>query len=134
MTALLVGVILALAVALFAKLVGLDKDRAFYATVMAVIALLYDLFAVMGDSHRALALEMVGSGVFLLAVAVGFKRSLWIVAGALAAHGVYDWIHPLLFDNPGVPVWWPMFCGAYDVTAAACLARLLTRDHEPLRA
>ena len=134
MTALLIGVFLALAVALFAKLVGLDRDRAFYATVMAVIALLYNLFAVMGGSHRALGLEMIGSAVFLLAVAVGFRRNLWIVAGALAAHGVYDWLHPHLFDNPGVPAWWPMFCGAYDVTAAACLARLLSRRDERLPA
>ena len=134
MNACLIGVAMALSVALFAKFVGLDRDRAFYATVMAVIALLYNLFAVMGGSHRALALEIVGSAVFLLAVAIGFRRNLWIVAGALAAHGVYDFIHPHLFANPGVPAWWPMFCSAYDIAAAGCLARLLTRRHERLHA
>ena len=31
----------------------------------------------------------------------------------------------LLVANPGVPDFWPAFCGAYDVTAAAYLAWLL---------
>jgi hypothetical protein len=51
-----------------------------------------------------------------LAVA-GFKRKLWIVAAALAGHGVFDAVHGTLLTNPGVPVWWPAFCLAYDVTA-----------------
>jgi len=32
-----------------------------------------------------------------------------------------------LLSNPGVPGWWPAFCLAYDVTAAAYLAWLLKR-------
>lgn len=39
--ALLMGVLLALAVGLFATAVGLDRDRAFYPTVTIVIASLY---------------------------------------------------------------------------------------------
>jgi hypothetical protein len=30
-----------------------------------------------------------------------------------------------VIDNPGVPPWWPAFCGAYDVAAAVYLAWLL---------
>ena len=67
--AYLVGVTLALAVSLFARLVGLDRDRAFYPTVLAVVASLYDLFAVMGGSTRALVSELVGTAYDVTAAA-----------------------------------------------------------------
>ena len=44
----LIGVSLAVAVGAFARCVGLDRDRAFYPTVMIVIACLYVLFATIG--------------------------------------------------------------------------------------
>ena len=120
-----VGVSLAVIVGLFATVVGLDRDRAFYPTVMLVIAFLYGLFAVLGGSTHALAIELVvGLGFAALAVG-GFKSSLWLVAVALAAHGIYDFVHDWVVANPGVPGFWPAFCGAYDVTAAAYLAWLL---------
>ena len=124
----LVGVALALAVSLFARVVGLDRDRAFYPTVLAVIAMLYALFAVMGGSQAALMRELVGTAVFLAAVVIGFRHSLWIVAAGLAGHGVFDFFHARLIDNPGVPAFWPGFCAAYDITAGAWLAAVLWRS------
>jgi len=59
--------------------------------------------------------------------------NLWIVVAGLAAHGLFDLLHPQLIDNPGVPSFWPMFCMAYDVVAAACLAFLLRRDRPRAR-
>ena len=123
--ALLVGALLALSVGLFATGVGLDRDRAFYPVVMIVIALLYSLFAVMGASTHALILEALIGALFIAAAATGFRWSLWIVAVALAAHGIFDLTHTSLISNPGVPDWWPEFCLSYDVTAAAYLAWLL---------
>ncbi|HMM65740.1 MAG TPA: hypothetical protein PKC03_02255 [Dokdonella sp.] len=128
MMAFSIGVILALVVAVFARLVGLDRDRAFYPTVLAVIAAYYDLFAVMGGSMRAIVVEAAVTALFLAAVVVGFRRNLWIIVVALAAHGLLDLVHAPLIANPGVPGWWPMFCMAYDVTAAAWLAWLLLGD------
>ncbi len=121
----LVGVILALAISIFATIVKFDRDRAFYPTVMIVIALIYGLFAVMGGSGQALAVESVFILVFLVAAVLGFRRNLWIVAAALFAHGIFDFFHASLISNPGVPVWWPMFCLTYDVVAAGYLAWLL---------
>ena len=80
----------------FARLAGLDRDRAFYPTVLVVVASYYVLFAVMGGSVRALVLGTVMMGC----------------------------VHAHIIDNPGVPEWWPAFCGAYDVVAAAALAWL----------
>jgi hypothetical protein len=126
--ALLIGAALALAAGLFATLTGLDRDRAFYPTVMIVIAVLYCLFAVLGGSTHALVAEAVAGSLFIIAAVLGFRGSLWLVAGALAAHGVFDFVHPAIITNPGVPPYWPAFCGAYDVVAGAYLAWLLSRN------
>ena len=129
--ALLVGIILALVLAIFASVVGFDRDRAFYATVMAVIALLYGLFAAISGSTSTLLLEGIGITAFLVVSVLGFKISQWFLVAGLAAHGIFDFFHGHLIENSGVPVWWPMFCGSYDVTAAAYLAWLLRRRRVP---
>jgi hypothetical protein len=130
----LVGVGLALAVSAMASGVGLDRDRAFYPTLMIVIALYYGLFAVVGGSMQALATESVFIVAFVLVAILGFKRNLWIVAGALIAHGLFDLFHGHLISNPGVPAWWPMFCLTYDVAAGAYLAWLLKRSRVAAKA
>jgi hypothetical protein len=131
---LVVGLTLALAVGLFATVVGLDRDRAFYPTVTIVVAYLYALFAVMGSSTHALVLELLAGTVFLAGAVLGFRFSLWIAAVALAAHGMFDFAHASIIHNPGVPSWWPQFCGAYDVTAAGYLAWLLSGGRIPAAA
>lgn len=125
--AYLVGALLALAVSGMATLSRLDRDRAFYPTVMIVIASYYALFAVMGGSGHALGVETAVIAVFLAASLVGFKHSLWLVVAALAGHGIFDAFHGRLIANPGVPAWWPPFCLTYDVVAAGYLAYLLVR-------
>jgi hypothetical protein len=120
-----VGVSLAVAVGLFASLVGLDRERSFYPTVLIVIAALYLLFAAMAESTDALVAEALPALLFVAAAALGFRRTPWIVVAALALHGAFDWIHHAVITNPGVPAWWPGFCLAYDLTAAAYLALLL---------
>jgi hypothetical protein len=120
-----VGVIIAITVGLFASVVGLDKERSFYSVVLIVIATYYLLFAVMAKSTEALTAEVFPAIIFAAAAAIGFRRTQWIVVVGLGLHGVFDFIHPAAISNPGVPVWWPGFCLAYDVTAAVYLAALL---------
>jgi hypothetical protein len=123
--ALLVGALLAVTVGLMATAAGLDRDRAFYPTVTIVVASYYVLFAVMGASTHALLLEALVGSIFLAAAISGFRSSLWVVAVALAGHGILDFTHDRVISNQGVPPWWPAFCAAYDLTAAAYLAWLL---------
>lgn len=124
--AYLVGIVLAAAVCGFATIAGFDRDRAFYPTITIVIASYYALFAVMGGSTRALFAESIGVAAFFVISIVGFKRNLWLLVVALAAHGLFDFVHPHVIADPGVPPWWPPFCLAYDlVTAAYLAARLL---------
>src|SRR5437588_30212 len=119
-----VGIVLSLGVAMFARRVGLDRDRAFYPTVLIVVASYYVLFALISGSTQALLTELILMAAFLTAAVMGFKSSPWIVVTALVGHGVLDAVHGRVIENPGVPPWWPAFCFAYDVGAAAGLAWL----------
>jgi hypothetical protein len=130
---LLVGICLALAISMMATVVGFDRDRAFYPIVTIVVASYYTLFAVMGGSTKALAIESFPLLVFLAAAIVGFKADLRVVVVALCAHGAFDFVHGRWIANPGVPSWWPMFCLAYDVTAGGYLAILLARSRVAVR-
>jgi hypothetical protein len=132
--AYLIGAVLAVVVGGTASLVRLDRDRAFYPTVLIVIASYYALFAVMGDTGRVLAIEVTVITGFLAVSAVGSTRSLWVVVAGLVAHGVFDALHDQLITNPGVPLWWTQFCLTYDVVAAGYLAWLLLGRAVPARA
>ncbi len=126
--AYLIGICLALGVSVLAALVGFDRDRAFYPVVMIVIASYYGLFAIMGGSARALGIESLFMAGFVVLSIAGFRINLWLVAAALATHGILDFFHAHLVANPGVPPWWPSFCLTFDVTAAGYLAWLLSRS------
>ncbi len=95
--------------------------------MLIVIALYYVLFGAMTGSPRVIMQESLLAAAFIAAASVGFKRSLWLVAAGLAAHGLQDAFHARLVVNPGVPAWWPAFCATYDLAAAAVLAWLLLR-------
>jgi hypothetical protein len=123
-----IGSLLAIFVSLLARSVEFDRDRAFYPTVLIVIASYYVLFAVMGGTVQALIIESSVMTAFLLVAVVGFKFNLWIVVAALVGHGVFDFFHGRIVTNAGVPEWWPAFCLAYDVCAGGCLAWLLRRS------
>ena len=123
----LIRIGLAVVVCAFATLVGFDRDRVFYPTLVTVIATYYILFAAIGSCTRALTLESLIAGAFLALAVAGFKKNLWLIVAALAGHGVFDFVHHLFIHNPGVPVWWPGFCLAFDVLAGAFLAMLLMR-------
>ena len=122
-----VGIVLSIAVAVFARSVGFDRDRAFYPAVLIVVASYYVLFAVMIGSVETVLLESIVMALFVVAAVAGFKGSPWIVVGGLAAHGVQDAVHGHIIANAGIPAWWPAWCLAYDIGAAAALAWLLTR-------
>ncbi|MCI0517097.1 MAG: hypothetical protein L0Y45_04610 [Woeseiaceae bacterium] len=123
----LIGLVLALAVMGGATAVGFDRERVFYPAVTITVAGYCVLFAAMAAPGPVLAAEIIATAVFVLLAAIGFRTSLWLVAAALAGHGIFDLVHHHFIDNPGVPEWWPGFCMTFDVVAGAYLAVLLTR-------
>ena len=124
----LIGVVLAAATCVFfGMLAGFDRERVFYPMMVAPIATYYILFAAMGSSMPALTIESLVASIFLMVAVVGFKKNLWLAVAGLVGHGVFDFFHHLVIQNPGVPVWWPGFCGSFDVLAGGFLALLLAR-------
>jgi hypothetical protein len=125
---IVIGVVLAIVVGLFATIVGLDRERAFYSVVLLVVASYYALFAVLGGSMHTLLAECGVIVVFVALAVIGFRTSMWLVVAGLLMHGLFDLVHGFMIDNPGVPRDWPVFCAAYDIVAAAYLAVLVTRS------
>lgn len=118
---------LSVGVAWFAMVVGLARERSFYATVLIIVGSYYVLFAAMAASRRTLLAEIVVAGIFLLIAVFGFRGNLWLLAVGLMGHGAFDFVHHFFIDNPGVPRWWPGFCLAFDVVFGGLLALRLIR-------
>ncbi|MBC6982572.1 hypothetical protein [Caulobacter sp. 17J80-11] len=123
----LIGAGLALGVALLGALTRHDRRRAYYPLMLVVIAGCYDVFAIRAGSASALGPETLGLVAFAILAAIGFRTSLWVVVVGLIAHGLFDLLRGDQIANPGVPVWWPPFCFAYDLATAAWLAQRLLR-------
>ena len=129
----LMGIVLALASGALVRLARLDRDRACYPILLIVIAAYYVLFAATGGAPADVWAESIAATVFVTVAIAGFHSSLWWVAAALAGHGVFDSVHQRLIANPGVPAWWPTFCGTFDVVLAGILAGLLRLRAIPVR-
>ncbi len=124
----LIGVALAAAACVvFGMLAGFDRERIFYPMMLPPIATYYVLFAAMAGSTSALTIESLVACIFLAVAVVGFRKNLWLTVAGLVGHGVFDFFHHLMIQNPGVPVWWPGFCMSFDVLAGAFLVVLLAR-------
>ncbi len=119
-----VGLTVALAVAGFARITGLDRDRAFYPVVLIVVASYYLLFSVMAGGEGLFA-ELAIFALFAGTAILGFRTSLWLVVAGLALHGAFDFTRHLWLAGRGVPEWWPAFCGTFDLAAPAVLAAIL---------
>lgn len=123
----IVGVVLGLIVGGFGSASGFDRDRAFYPTALIVIASYYSLFALMGAfQYSTLVIEIAGGLVFAAIALISFKTTMWLAVVGIAGHTVFDFfIHHELVTNPGMPVWWPGFCGTIDLVIAGWLASRL---------
>lgn len=122
MTPYLIGFVLALGVGLLGTFTGFERDRAYYAVITIVVPSYFGLYAILGGSTPVLLQESVVIVGYLVGAVVGFQRNLWILAALLAGHGLFDGVHGFLITNPGMPAWWPAFCGSFDVVAGAYLA------------
>ena len=123
-----IGIVVAVAVLLYTKLVGFHRDRALYTVMVLVVASYYVLFAVISGSSEAIGWDTLIFSVFAFIAAIGFRTNLWLAAGALVGHGLLDFFHTGLIENSGVPAWWPMFCMTFDIVAGLYLAWLLQRS------
>lgn len=123
----IVGITLALLLCAAAAAIGIDRDRAFYPSVLIAVASYYVAFAVGDGRGEIMLVEASIAAAFVVAAAVSFRNSPWIAVVGLGAHGLMDAFHHLLVDNAGVPEAWPGFCMAFDLVAAAVVAWLMLR-------
>jgi hypothetical protein len=122
-----IGLVLAAAVAGSSGVIGLDRARAFYPTVLIIIASYYVLFAAMGAPRQTLLWEIVIACAFSAAAVLGFRKVFWLIPAALIGHGLFDFVHRFLIHNLGVPQWWPGFCLAFDCFLGAWLTIRMIR-------
>jgi uncharacterized membrane protein HdeD (DUF308 family) len=112
---IVVGVLLGIAIAALAKFTRFDEERSFYSTVLVIIASYYVLFAVLGGSSHALVWELLIAVAFSTVAIIGALFLPTLVGIGIIAHGLFDLVHDMIIENPGVPTWWPAFCGSIDV-------------------
>ena len=134
MTAAAIGVALAAATMIFVRVIGLDRDRAFYPVVLIVVASFYILFAVIGKQGGDLFVAVAQWAFFAALAVVGFRSSLWVVAAGLVGHGLFDFVHHLLATGRGMPIWWPDFCASFDLAAGIGFGLILLLGRKPTTA
>jgi hypothetical protein len=122
-----VGVLLAIGIAALAKFTRFDEDRSFYSTVLVIVASYYVLFAILGGSSYALVWELVVAAAFATAAITGALFAPTLVGAGIFAHGLFDVVHGMLIENPGLPHWWPSFCASIDLVLGLWVI-ILTRS------
>ncbi|WP_135506032.1 hypothetical protein [Roseovarius aestuariivivens] len=126
MTAALAGAASGFAITLTMYLCGLLRDRSGLAVLVAAIAFFYPVFAV---DHGGLFLHGAIFATFAAAAIWAYHRSTLALALVLGAHGLLD-LALGLTGHPG-PGWWPHFCGALDLAAAALVCLLVRLERIP---
>ena len=110
-----IGVALAFALILFGKLTEYQNDRSFFPTILIIIASYYVLFAISAESNWTLLIEIAVALFFsVLGIWAGYRIPM-VVGAAIALHGFFDFVHGYLYENTGVPIWWPAFCAGIDI-------------------
>jgi hypothetical protein len=92
-----------------------------YALSLPLIAAVYLGFAVADGRWHVLAVETAVVAVFVVTAAAAVTGPAWLIVAGLAGHGLKDlWQHRTGFVTG--TRWWPPFCAAVDVVAAALIA------------
>lgn len=89
------------------------------AIFLSAIAGVYLGFSVIDGRVQTIAIEGTVMAAFIALAMVGLKYSLWILAVAYIAHGVWDCLHHPKLVTTKIAVWYPPFCAAYDWSLAA---------------
>ncbi len=123
----LAGVLVGLGTIAFAR--QIRGEHWVYSLSLIILPMIYAGFAWAAGETPIGWQEMLYGLPFLIGgVVLSLVRPRWVAAivGALwLAHGGYDLLHPQLFINPGVPAWYPLFCGSVDIVVGLYLLGLV---------
>ena len=102
-----------------------------YSIGLLTLPSLYASFALQAGEPAVGVKEMIygipyvaGGLVFAF---VNVRQSAVVVGALWVLHGLYDLTHGQLITNPGVPVWYPVFCFSVDVVVGAYVLWLSRR-------
>ena len=102
-------------------------DATVYAMEIVLIAAIYIGFSVADGRSKVIAVETGVATVFFVVAAIAVTGSAWLLVVGLLGHGLKDfWQHRTGFVAG--TRWWPPFCAAVDVVAAALIAVLIAAD------
>jgi len=102
---------------------GILAERSGAAMLLAAIAVFYPVFAAIDADPLAIALHLAIFAGFAALALRGFRDGLYLIAGGLIAHGIFDIC--LMFTQITGPAWWPPFCASFDLIAGASILRLI---------
>jgi uncharacterized protein DUF6010 len=113
---LIVGMLLAFGFLLWTRAQP-DGGRRLYAIGLAVTALIYVVFPVIGGGDaRSLALEAGGMLLYGAAAWIGFRKSIALLALGWAMHPVWDVaLHLQGAGAEYTPHWYPWGCTSFDM-------------------
>lgn len=118
LTALTIGIAIALVAVWRLGGLGEKRKRLIYALLLSTFPLYYFLFAIYAADFSALVYEIVVGIFFFILAYIGYKAKsalgLSVLAFGYIGHAFYDVLHNHAFTNTGAPAWWPEFCGAVD--------------------
>jgi hypothetical protein len=109
-------------------------ERWLYSLGLLTLPGLYAFFALKAGEQSVGVREMIYGAPYVIAglvfAFVSVRRSAVVVGAFWLLHGLYDLVHGQLITNPGVPVWYPIFCFTVDAVIGAYLLWLARRVPE----
>lgn len=118
MRLIFIGIILALLTVAVVVVFDSRQGLALLSLVLAFIAAVYLGFAFADGSRKAIVLEGLVAGVFLLIVALSLFTSPLVLFGGYVVHGFWDLLHHPKAVETKVVRWYPPFCAVYDWAVA----------------
>jgi hypothetical protein len=126
----LVGIAGGIMTILFAR--SVRGERWVYALGLLSLPGFYFAFAWSAGSMNIGLAELLWGLPFIVGGGIGLvllspPRTLLIIGSLWLAHGSFDLIHGKLIVNPGMPIWWPVFCAAFDAVVGLYLVHAAWR-------
>jgi hypothetical protein len=129
MTAALFGIAFGVFSVVFIRFV--NAERWLYTLGLLCLPAIYLVFALYAGHNQSVVLELAWGAPYIFAgilIALGNLRvSTLLIAVFWLLHGVYDLLHDSLFNNPGVPIWYPALCAGADLVIGSYLLFLSRR-------
>jgi hypothetical protein len=102
-----------------------------YSIGLLTLPSLYASFALQAGEQAVSVKEMIYGIPFVVAglvfAFVSVRYSAIVVGALWILHALYDLAHSQIFTNPGVPVWYPVFCFSVDIVVGAYVLWLSRR-------